>query len=384
LSDPFLSAFKQNRETHPDDIHHWMHQYLKTSLDTEDRICLPLSGGYDSRYIAALLSDLQYKNVNAYTFGISRRQKESFEVVRARQIAEKLGITWNQVELKNVFKNADKWYELFGNSTHLHGHHQIHFYDQIVKADGCFNFCLSGLVGDAWTGKITMDDEIDFPEDLIKLGLNHGISASSKFQIEKSNSSSSAQAYFSENRDLLQIPEYRIVSSIRLKMMLLRYLEVIPNSLGMKTLSPFTDLEFVTMSFKLERHQREHRKWQEDFFRKFDLMPEDQLLNESTRWEAQEYYFLREMKEPLNTDLLREIYQADRLEWVNRNICNTFVDRMNLKFNLPFRGRRLLLPFIPKSQHKVAFSEYYTLWPLQKLIERRNAYLKSNGIERKN
>jgi hypothetical protein len=57
---------------------------------------------------------------------------------------------------------------------------------------------------------------------------------------------------------------------------------------------------------------------------------------------------------------------------------------MNLKFNLPFRGRRLLLPFIPKSQHKVAFSEYYTLWPLQKLIERRNAYLKSNGIERKN
>jgi len=380
-NDPFLVALKKQKTTHPDDIHQWMSIYLQNHINPDDTICLPLSGGYDSRYLGAMIRELDYYNVKAYTFGISRNQKDSFEVVRAYEVAKQLGLNWKQIHLKNVFDYVDKWYELFGVSTHLHGHHQLYFYDHIVKSNGKANFCLSGLVGDAWTGKIELREEIESPHDIIKLGLNHGISASSKFLRKNTQSSESAEVYFEENRDMLRIPEYRIVSAIRLKMMLLRYLEVLPNVLGMKTISPFTDLDFVVKSLKLESHQREHRKWQEDFFRKRNLMPEDQTLKESCRWEAQEYYFLREAKKPLNNDLLREIYQPERVKWVNKHICNTFMDSVNLRLNLPFRGRRFFLPIIPKSEHKAAFSEYYTLWPLQKLIERRNAYLNQKKIE---
>lgn len=376
LPDPFFEAFENCDATEPKEIHDWTKKYLASKINRTSNICLPLSGGYDSRYIAAFLSDLSCSNFHSYTFGNSRKQNDSFEVVRAKVIAEKLNISHRFVRLENVLAQKNHWYELFGNSTHLHGHHQLHFYKEIIKHNQKLEFCISGLVGDAWNGKIKIDT-IDRPEELINLGLTHGLAASSEFAQKKSKLNTPRDEFFEQNRDALRNNEFRIVSTIRLKMMLLRYLEVIPNALGIKTISPFTELEYVIKAFKLSKEDKQERKWQQDFFRKRDLMPEDRVLRESGRWEAQEYFFLREYKEPLNVSLLKEIYDSERLQWINRHICNTISDRLNLKLNMPFRGRRFLLPFIPKSKHKVAFSEYYTLWPLQKLIESRNEYLNS-------
>ena len=67
-------------------------------------ILLPLSGGYDSRYIAAMLKTLGYGRVICYTYG----RIGSFEVATSRQVAEKLGYPWHYVEY-----NREGWQEYF-------------------------------------------------------------------------------------------------------------------------------------------------------------------------------------------------------------------------------------------------------------------------------
>ncbi|MEM3396213.1 MAG: asparagine synthase C-terminal domain-containing protein [Thermoplasmata archaeon] len=57
-------------------------------------IVVPLSGGFDSRLIVALLKILGYKNVICYTYG----KRDSSEVLTAQKVSEKLGYTWHFVE----------------------------------------------------------------------------------------------------------------------------------------------------------------------------------------------------------------------------------------------------------------------------------------------
>ncbi|MEX0967210.1 MAG: asparagine synthase-related protein [Bacteroidia bacterium] len=53
-------------------------------------IAVPLSGGYDSRFIAAMLRKLKYEPVVCYTYG----RENSFEARRAKRVAEQLGFPW--------------------------------------------------------------------------------------------------------------------------------------------------------------------------------------------------------------------------------------------------------------------------------------------------
>jgi asparagine synthase (glutamine-hydrolysing) len=60
----------------------------------ERPILLPLSGGYDSRYLACMLKETGFKNVICYTYG----RKDSFEVDVSRKVANRLGYEWHFVE----------------------------------------------------------------------------------------------------------------------------------------------------------------------------------------------------------------------------------------------------------------------------------------------
>jgi len=57
-------------------------------------LLLPLSGGYDSRYVAAVLRELEYPNLVAYTYG----RPDSPEVVRSQKVAQQLDMPWYYVE----------------------------------------------------------------------------------------------------------------------------------------------------------------------------------------------------------------------------------------------------------------------------------------------
>lgn len=95
--------------------------YLKTFRkilsEIGDRpIVIALSGGYDSRSIVSVLTELKVKNIFAYTYGVN----QSFEKSIASQIAAKLNLDWHFVEynedlLKEFF--SESW-EKLANKNH--------------------------------------------------------------------------------------------------------------------------------------------------------------------------------------------------------------------------------------------------------------------------
>lgn len=67
---------------------------LLSSINEKQTIVLPLSGGYDSRYLACMLKEANAKDVICYTYG----KPDSHEVLRARQVSMALGFKWLFVE----------------------------------------------------------------------------------------------------------------------------------------------------------------------------------------------------------------------------------------------------------------------------------------------
>ncbi|MFN8282056.1 MAG: asparagine synthase-related protein [Chitinophagales bacterium] len=68
-------------------------QKIKT-VSANKTILLPLSGGYDSRYLLALLKENNITNVQCFTYG----KKDSYEVLIAKNVAEKLNYKWYFIE----------------------------------------------------------------------------------------------------------------------------------------------------------------------------------------------------------------------------------------------------------------------------------------------
>lgn len=61
-------------------------------------IVVPLSGGYDSRYIVSMLKELEYENVICFTYG----RKDSYEVQLSQKVATELQYPWFFVEYNNT------------------------------------------------------------------------------------------------------------------------------------------------------------------------------------------------------------------------------------------------------------------------------------------
>jgi len=68
------------------------------SLINKKKIAIPLSAGYDSRFIVSCLKELGAKNVFCYSYGL----KDNYEAKAAKKIANKLGYEWYFVELNNL------------------------------------------------------------------------------------------------------------------------------------------------------------------------------------------------------------------------------------------------------------------------------------------
>jgi len=85
-------------------------------------IVIPLSGGYDSRYIAAMLRKLNYKNVICFSYG----KKGNGESKLSKKVAKNLGYKWYFIEYtKNKWRaqfnsnEGEKYLEYGNNLTSL-------------------------------------------------------------------------------------------------------------------------------------------------------------------------------------------------------------------------------------------------------------------------
>lgn len=78
---------------------------------------LPLSGGYDSRFIAVLLKNAGYSNVLCFTYG----RENNFEIENSKKTAESLGFQWIFIKYDNSIIENYLYHEKFFDYIHYAG-----------------------------------------------------------------------------------------------------------------------------------------------------------------------------------------------------------------------------------------------------------------------
>ncbi len=130
-----------------DEAHQLARQAIADVLQMQSSWTLPLSGGLDSRLIAAVGAELGV-NMRAYTFGAAA----SRDALYARQVANTLNLPWKRIGLNTDYLSEyiRTWADLFGSAMHFHGMHQMFFLDALQ--DEPTAPVLSGFLGEALAG----------------------------------------------------------------------------------------------------------------------------------------------------------------------------------------------------------------------------------------
>jgi len=353
-----------------DSIRHAVEEW-ETEVDGE--ICVPLSGGYDSRLLVSLLRDKT--RVRAFTYGLSDNQLDSSEVVYARELSLRLRTKWAAIELGDYHRHLDAWDALYGCSSHAHGMYHIEFYSKIRDRYRIGGPLLSGVIGDAWSGNVSVPG-ISKPDDLLALGYRHGLHADSN-RLCRRTVSQYRLDYFDRNREKLADPRRRTIEAMRLKMILLSYLARVPRHLGFEPWSPFLDCRIAMSMLCLPEERRQDRRWQQQHFRDQGIDVEAFGLPCTRQNSLNLRTLARNSLPPLRTDLLEEFLERPYLDWINRTLSPAN------SWDRAWKGIEKLTPpplfhrlsrFRSKAELRrlTAYHAYLTLRPIERLLARRH------------
>lgn len=311
--DPVLSLL--NEVSDPQKTIKSIKNYIKNvEQGTHGNIIIPTSGGFDSRLLNILTQNKQ--RIRAFTYGVSEKQEESIETVKAKKLSEILNTQWMQIELSKFNNYTKEWFALFGPSTHLHGMYHIEFYKKIKNIEKESGTLLSGIIGDAWSGNVTIDN-IDSSKKVKLLGYSHGMNFDSKYSLLKTTNKV-INKFFEEHRDLLQNNKMRVVMSMRLKIILLSYLITVPEYFGYPSWTPFLDMKIAMGMLNINEEEKKGRKWQSDFFRKNGLDIESMGLMFSKENILNYKSIKTKPVEPLDVEILSQYIQKSALKRTNK------------------------------------------------------------------
>ncbi len=315
LDDPFdkLLAKETNEEEAlralKDCINDWANSH-------NDIIILPLSGGFDSRLMLSMIEDKD--RVFAFTYGISDRQDESYEVVYAKAIAQKLGVKWQHIMLNEYSKYIDEWNELFGVTTHAHGMYHMEFYKKIREVIGNKGKVLSGILGDVYAGSWRFDTLYN-ASDLRRLGVTHGVHADSTYCILK-NDRKIEKDFYSKNSRKLRDENWRVLTAARMKSSLLTYLLRTPETAGFNSWSPFLDADVVAKMMTLPWRAKSKRKWQIEYFKRKGLLVGEWGLQCSKENVLDRNEFRKYTFEKLDISCIGELFDKEYINEINNCI----------------------------------------------------------------
>jgi asparagine synthetase B (glutamine-hydrolysing) len=334
-------------------------------------ILIPTSGGFDSRMLNVLVKDK--KRILSCTYGISRNQMSSREIVYARKLSKILGTRWMPVQLGDFHNYLQEWNSLYGIATHAHGMYHIEFFRKIASKNNITHLpsVLSGILGDAWAGNVNIS-EINSPDQIWKLGYTHGVHADSEQLLFKPKSTP-IEEFFEKEKDNMKDERYRIILMARKKIILLSMLLRVPELLGMKAWSPFVDKEVVLAMLNLPQQRRTDRKWQVDFFRKNNVYIEDLKMSWS-RQNILDYKGLRNVPlKPLDVNKLKELFKQEYIEWINRKLSQAglWSDFYQSMFTMRYVKEGLKKLGI-KNDLMNAYHAYLTIYPIEQLLIRRD------------
>ena len=130
-----------------EDMHELSRQAIADVLKTQPSWILPLSGGLDSRLIAAVGAETGAE-LCAYTYGPAGWE----ETIYARQVAKVLKLPWQRVGLGTDYlaRYTPMWADWFGSALHFHGMYQVPFLDALKSAPPAP--IVEGFLGEALAG----------------------------------------------------------------------------------------------------------------------------------------------------------------------------------------------------------------------------------------
>jgi hypothetical protein len=337
--------------------------------EADGEIIVPTSGGYDSRLLNWLVRDKP--RIRTFTFGLSARQEQSHEVVYARAVAKRLGIHWQQVPLGDFHRHLDEWDTLFGLSTHAHGMYQLEFYHRVAEYCPPPRPLLSGIIGDAWAGAVEVSP-IHTPADLLDLAWTHGMHADEHMSLLHDTGQLAAE-YFERHRGRLRDDRFRVVESMRFKIILLTYLLRVPAHVGFQPWSPFLRPDVALALLTLPAERRRLRRWQQELFARHGLDVESRPLRVDRRNSLNQQAIRRLPPPPLDEGLLREVIRPDYVRWINATL-RQHGPGWNLLWKLLMRrpwGRHLRRRGL-RDHRMQAYCAYLTLRPIENALRRRD------------
>ncbi|PWD99564.1 asparagine synthase-related protein [Marinilabilia rubra] len=339
---------------------------------TSGTVVSPLSGGFDSRIINALIPCHYKSRVRTYSYGISPDQRKSFESRIAKNIAERLNLKWDQIFLKDAYKYMDLWHDAFGFGTHLHGMMHIEFYQKILQEIDLADspLLLSGISGSAFQGGHPPEKSVTSPSDLYGLALTHGINSYHWMEYRETEAEA---RFFEQNKPLFSNLKWYPILTMRIKMSLLHYLYKLPAVMGISSTSPYHNFDIVTKMLSLPGERRDQRKWVNDFFKKKDLYVGNRSLYGDTRNTLNRQLFSNFKFEPLNENLLKSSPIPDELvKQVNRNLNNvgSFAEKANAFFTSQRVVKELLKPLGIKNRLNTYLPSYLAFKALEETLRK--------------
>lgn len=288
------------------------------------RFLLPLSGGYDSRLLAALIEDKS--RIDAFTYDISLSGQYSFEVRRAQEVCRRLGIAWSQVTV-NKYWNTDyisKNFNAFCLEMPVHAAYHMEMYDGIIHERGNDYIALSGSVGDWWSGQKV---PLDVPKDLHNfdsLFFNHGISIPSEFIRVRTEHEIKRKIYDDNIRRIQEDQLFRIVFARRGRIGLASYIYRTAE-IYFETYTPFYDLDVAMSQLNLPEERRRERVWLRDYFMQNDLGVEQDrtkrlVVSNDYGLDIKTAYYSLEEKDLLHEKFFENIVDERRIRWINEHL----------------------------------------------------------------
>jgi hypothetical protein len=337
--------------------------------EIEGPIILPLSGGYDSRFLLSFIKSPS--RLRTFTYGLSDLQEQSFEVRYASELAARVGAPWRQITLGRYNYLLDDWVTLQGPSTHAHGMYQMEFYRQVRLLTGTGRPLLSGLIGDAWA-KINIPS-INSPLETLNLAYNHGLCADPNM-LTTPPSWELESIFLEEKAIWLKEPSARVIESMRLKLILLSYLLRVPEHYGFVPFAPFLDIDIAMEMLTIPDDQRKERQWQQDYFRQNNLMIEDCPPISDTQNTLNAQSCRISPPPPLDEHLLSSLFRRDYVRWINSGVASyanwrrfTFLSRW-----MPVYGSTRIQRILGITDDRLkAYCAYLTLYPLNVLLQAR-------------
>ncbi|MGM0377175.1 MAG: asparagine synthase-related protein [Bacteroidota bacterium] len=369
--DPLISTDLSARASEKE-IWEMLSSKIENVLDqTAGPVITPLSGGYDSRIINALVPERHKDRNKCYSYGISPNQEKCFESQIARKVADRLGYDWKQIHLSDAYRYTDQWHDLFGFATHLHGMMHIEFFRKILDdlSPEQPTFMFTGISGSAFQGGHPPKEKASRPSDIYNLALTHQLNFNAHLPARETEAEN---RFFEQNKELLNNLKWYPVLTMRIKMNLLHYLFKVPASMGIPSTTPYHDFEIAKRMLSLPEKRRQNREWVVDYFKEKDLHFSTRALHGDTRNTLNRQLFRNFVFQPLTPDF----WEKHGKQWVHPHQVEKINKILKKTGSIPERTRfflttqRVIKEILKKAGVVNTFNRFLYYWATLKAIEK--------------